>query len=176
MLNQPLDFSFTFNLSFEGKVAIVCEVPDVDASLGTEVICELARVRGIGGTGSDGVACGRPFAENECLDGLCRRLPKKPLVLALGELATGVDAVIGIEGSGSGIETLRGAGEDATIVGFETAGEAGVPGANSLASESPSWVRPGGKAGACMELMSETEFRAKDSSLRPRAWRSISTA
>ena len=63
---------------------------------------------------------------------------KKP-ALVLGEFAVGVGKGAGIEVSGAGIETLRGGGEEATMAGFDRAGEAGVPGAKpSLASESPS--------------------------------------
>lgn len=104
--------------------------------------------------------------ENERLDGLCRRLLKKPLLL--GELAVGVGKGTGIDCSASGIETLRGDGNDETMAGFDRGGEAGVAGANSLASESPSCVRPGGRAGACSEDVSAIDSRTARSSFSPR--------
>ena len=82
-------------------------------------------------------------------EGLCLILEKKDF--PLGEAAVGVVTVTGIadEISAGGIVTVNGEGELGTIVGTGIkVGEPGVVGANSLASESPSCVSPGGSRGA----------------------------
>lgn len=69
-VNHPLDF---FSGPFCGGK---CEATDVDASLGSEVICDATTEAGNGGTGSVGIALvpalvpGRLLDENEYLDGL----------------------------------------------------------------------------------------------------------
>ena len=103
----------------------------------------------IGNGGTGGLSVSNVFLRlpepNDGFDELWRRL-RNPLDLAEGEATgdetVGVDISGGIEGgcaSGPGIMTFKAGGEAGTTVGTEcNAGEAGVVGANSLASESPS--------------------------------------
>ena len=96
-----------------------------------------------------------------------------------GEPGCGAGAVIdigmGAEASGGGIVIVGGVD---TIAGLGTAnGDAGVAGASSLASESPSLVSPGGKVGATTGEASGAGSEAVGSEcLRPNAAKSTSTA
>lgn len=78
--------------------------------------------------------------------------PCLPLGDEVAAVRVGAGIDIDEELWGGGMETVRGVGEPGTIVGTDcNAGEAGVVGANSLASESPSCVSPGGSRGTLRE-------------------------
>lgn len=143
---------------------------------------------GGGGIGGGGEAEACNFAAS--IDGFeaFDRSVKKP-VLPLGDAEDGcadfegvvdsrIETGIGIGWllSGGGIVTVRDGGVLGAIAGTCT-GDAGVFGATSLASESPSWMRPGGSKGVCDGDGSDTDpWGGVSSALRPSASISRSTA
>lgn len=194
--NQPDDFSFGDFKGFKVPFSMCSGVGSVtvEALLGEALICgELTLLivpdedggGGIGGAG-EAIACNFPGSKFG-FDVFVLIVLKK-LVFPFGDATEddNADDFGGVTGIGigwlvsaaaaGGIVTVREGGVLGPIAGVWK-GDAGVFGATSLASESPSCVRPGGSKGVCDGDNSETEPWGGVSSVRnPSATRSRSTA
>ena len=153
------------------------DATDDAASLGS-LFSFGAGMAGTGGAGVEDEDGGlRPIDPNVDLEGLClieNRLP----VFVVGDVTASGPAtvIIGVTGgSGVGIETFRGV-SGSFDGGMPFGIDVGVASVGSLASESPSLVRPGGKIGLRRGGDTGRDSGVGSAVRRPRATGSRSTA